>query len=432
MLVLSRTRGQSVMIGDEIDVTVIDMRGDKVRLGINAPRNVAVHRREVYDAIRSQNTASAQMKAEDVPGLSPRPAQGTVAEAAPRKPESSPLFTSWKDPASGVESFILTERVAPAQESFESPASSLSADGRCLWFYCAFSPGGHPRYGRSLAVVDFHDNAVRHFPETQFGEASPLVDPQTGDVYWSSAHHVYRRSAKGTGRAALVGQLGRDALRDGQFPLSASTRLSFSADRRRLSLDAALDGKGLVGAIDVAGGAAEVWQAFEKPASHAQFNPVEPDLMLFRLDGQLHTVRKGQKAKALAKEVTRVAEAFWSADGKAVYYTAPGAGLMRVAAEGGKAETIWPAASASFHIDAAGQYIVAAVASPEPGHSRVAFYNVRAGKEARIYTLTGEAGALRARPRFTGNGEYVVYTTSAKERADVALTPVAALVAATA
>jgi carbon storage regulator len=54
MLVLSRHRDESIMIGDSIVVTVIDIRGDKVRLGIQAPSDVAVHRQEVYDAIRQE------------------------------------------------------------------------------------------------------------------------------------------------------------------------------------------------------------------------------------------------------------------------------------------------------------------------------------------------------------------------------------------
>jgi carbon storage regulator len=52
MLVLSRQRDEVLMIGDDIEVVVVDLRGDKVRLGINAPKDTAVHRKEVYDAIR--------------------------------------------------------------------------------------------------------------------------------------------------------------------------------------------------------------------------------------------------------------------------------------------------------------------------------------------------------------------------------------------
>lgn len=51
MLVLSRYRDESIHIGDDIVVTVVDVRGDRVRLGIQAPPHVMVHRREIYDAI---------------------------------------------------------------------------------------------------------------------------------------------------------------------------------------------------------------------------------------------------------------------------------------------------------------------------------------------------------------------------------------------
>jgi carbon storage regulator len=54
MLVLSRKKNESIIISDDITVTVIEIRGDKVRLGIEAPKHVTVHRREVYEAIQSQ------------------------------------------------------------------------------------------------------------------------------------------------------------------------------------------------------------------------------------------------------------------------------------------------------------------------------------------------------------------------------------------
>jgi len=57
MLVLSRKKNESIIINDHITVTVIEIRGDKVRLGIEAPKDVTVHRREVYDAIQSQAKA---------------------------------------------------------------------------------------------------------------------------------------------------------------------------------------------------------------------------------------------------------------------------------------------------------------------------------------------------------------------------------------
>lgn len=59
MLVLSRQRDETIMIGDEIEITVVDIRGDKVRLGITAPTRIAVHRKEVYEAIKKENEQAA-------------------------------------------------------------------------------------------------------------------------------------------------------------------------------------------------------------------------------------------------------------------------------------------------------------------------------------------------------------------------------------
>jgi carbon storage regulator len=55
MLVLSRHRDESIMIGDDVVVTIVDIRGDKVRLGIEAPQDIPVHRQEVYEAIQREN-----------------------------------------------------------------------------------------------------------------------------------------------------------------------------------------------------------------------------------------------------------------------------------------------------------------------------------------------------------------------------------------
>ena len=57
MLVLSRKKNESIIINDHITVTVIEIRGDKVRLGIEAPKDVSVHRREVYEAIHGEDSA---------------------------------------------------------------------------------------------------------------------------------------------------------------------------------------------------------------------------------------------------------------------------------------------------------------------------------------------------------------------------------------
>lgn len=86
MLVLSRQRDETIMIGDDIEITIVDIRGDKVRLGITAPSHIAVHRKEVYDAIQRENRAAANIKPEDLPPDATRPGDNPPPGSGPRPP----------------------------------------------------------------------------------------------------------------------------------------------------------------------------------------------------------------------------------------------------------------------------------------------------------------------------------------------------------
>lgn len=69
MLVLSRKRNEKIVIGDEVVVTVLDVRGDQVQLGIDAPRKIPVHRHEVYEAIRKVTEEASQTPPDTMDGL---------------------------------------------------------------------------------------------------------------------------------------------------------------------------------------------------------------------------------------------------------------------------------------------------------------------------------------------------------------------------
>ena len=60
MLVLTRKTGESIQIGDDIELTVISVKGDQVKLGINAPKNVDIHRKEIYLSIQEENTEASK------------------------------------------------------------------------------------------------------------------------------------------------------------------------------------------------------------------------------------------------------------------------------------------------------------------------------------------------------------------------------------
>lgn len=85
MLVLSRQRDESIMIGDNICITIVDIRGDKVRLGIEAPAEIPVHRQEVWEAIQRENLRATKLKPPAADTLG-RPSAATPAPTSAQPP----------------------------------------------------------------------------------------------------------------------------------------------------------------------------------------------------------------------------------------------------------------------------------------------------------------------------------------------------------
>jgi carbon storage regulator len=69
MLVLSRKIDECIMIGDQIEISVVDIKGDQVKLGISAPSSVKIYRKEVYQAIQRENIEAARVKPSVLPSL---------------------------------------------------------------------------------------------------------------------------------------------------------------------------------------------------------------------------------------------------------------------------------------------------------------------------------------------------------------------------
>jgi carbon storage regulator len=123
MLVLSRQRDETIMIGDDIEITIVDIRGDKVRLGITAPATIPVHRKEVYDAIQRENREAARVKMEDLGSL-PKAGRPSVPPGLhrPATPPSAPAAS-----APGARPAVNGSANGSAGSGVNKPASPAAA-----------------------------------------------------------------------------------------------------------------------------------------------------------------------------------------------------------------------------------------------------------------------------------------------------------------
>lgn len=89
MLVLSRTKDQSIIIGDNIKITIVDVRGDKVRLGITAPKDVPVHREEIWLAIQKEKQSKQeQTQGPPAENQAQQPPEQETDQKSPAGPKS--------------------------------------------------------------------------------------------------------------------------------------------------------------------------------------------------------------------------------------------------------------------------------------------------------------------------------------------------------
>lgn len=89
MLVLSRKRDESIIIGDDVVVTIIDIKGEQVKLGVSAPKSISIHRKEVYEAIQAENVAASRPEAQNLSVLANVLKKTPSAIANARKPRTT-------------------------------------------------------------------------------------------------------------------------------------------------------------------------------------------------------------------------------------------------------------------------------------------------------------------------------------------------------
>ncbi len=87
MLILSRKINESIMIGDQIEISIVDIKGDQIKLGINAPKNVKVYRKEVYVAIQEENIEAVKASPDAIAGLGTLFSDKTAAKKNDENPK---------------------------------------------------------------------------------------------------------------------------------------------------------------------------------------------------------------------------------------------------------------------------------------------------------------------------------------------------------
>lgn len=370
-----------------------------------------------------------------------------------KTPQTSRLFTRWSHPTTGIESYVLTERVAPVQQSLYYTVPSMTDDGRYLWLRCAYPPEGGRHAQAVLGVVDFELDELRVYPETQHPTAAAGVDVLTGDVYWGVDRDIWKRGPRTGDKPVRISRLPDEIPSKGLERIA--THLTHSADRKSLALDARAGLISYLGDIPLDGSPMRIWQRIEKYHNHAIFSPTDPDTILFAYEHwkepssgafngatkyhRMWLLRRGQKAEPVLKEpVSHSGHEWWDADGKHVWYVHYGVGIKKVDLATRQETNVWPGRLSHGYSDRSSRYLTADwMLDPRVCDCIVYFYDVQTKKQLEIVSrpplaehLT-QITHLHPHPQFVSQDRYICYTTTVHDRVDVALTPVEPLKAMT-
>ena len=376
--------------------------------------------------------------------------------------EKSKLFVPYVDPVSGKTSYVFRHPDIPHAQSFYFTNRSISRDGRYIWAYIAFPPSCSAAYGRTLGVVDTVLDTFTHFPTTAFFDASPLVDEESGDVYFGSLLGICRKSPDPSEPPVLVAPL-PDFLRGKGVLQNVATHMTFSSDRTRVCFDAHIGDRFVFGDVELASGRWRRWCEFDYCKNHAQMSPTDPDLMMIAEDdyslvesGERRTIRYDENGKLARIYLLRRGDAeptyipplfvearheWWSSDGKSIYYVDWDNGTIRYSLTDGSYEIVDPRGTWHAHTSKDGTLFVADENEIDGKKwyrgcpSRVHLYDRKADRYVNIVT---ENPALYKReepcryhidphPQFALDDQVVMFTTTVTGKVSFAISELAHL-----
>jgi len=375
-----------------------------------------------------------------------------------KMPETSKHFEKWTDPESGVVSYVLRTRVAKQQQSFYFVNRSMTEDGRFLWFYCVDPPSNT----RTMGLVDFEADEVRHFPEIRGVAASPYVDLETGDLYWTTDCGVFQHSPFVDGGVQSLCGVPSSFPKVEHRLYQLACHLTRNASETEFFLDARIDNKFICGDVDIATGEYTEWGRDTSMFNHAQFSPTDDDLVLIckeywtdALTGEFHLIptgedgvferlwlwRRGEDPRRIPPiHGGKATHEWWSPKGDAVYYCAyPGYGIARydLATRGQRMVTTHRATHAHSSLD--DKYFVfdQTIGRQYRGCAwKVFFYNHESDKTACIVTHNPQYNTQEnpsswhpdPHPQFVSNDRYIVSTLNINGAMNVLVTPVEPLI----
>ncbi len=353
---------------------------------------------------------------------------------------------------SGLTSYILTNRVAPLIQSFYFTNRSLSSDARYLWFYCTHPPAASAELGRTLGVADFLEGTVQWFPETQFRDASPFIEPDTAEVFWCSGFDVYRRAPQVGAKIELINGI-PESIHHNRYGKRLATHLTLSSDRREFLIDAHFGREWCIGSLPLDGSEFQVWKTFDRCYNHAQFSPTNPDLALIAQDGwidvasgkahgyenRIWLLNRNGKMQPLFSDAASLTHEWWDPDGQHIWYVDYNRGTEKINIHTGTVTNVWPAGTCHSHSNADGRYLVGDIGtySQEMKPARVRFLNTVTGREIDIVTALPLPPYNRAtyhidpHPQFCAGDLLIAYTTTVMGRVDIALIKTSDLIEAT-
>ncbi|MFP4355947.1 MAG: hypothetical protein ACLFUJ_12555 [Phycisphaerae bacterium] len=365
-------------------------------------------------------------------------------------------FTSWKDPASGVESFILDKRVAPVQKHLYYTTPSISADGKWLWFSAAFPPSR--QFHLAVCCLDPDEPMIKLFPQmTLSGNPRVLPDGRTALVPVAEA--IWRFDVDENIQQVL--RLGHDLLA-GKYLFNLITTTTISADGKYIVLDCHIGNRTLIALGEIETGQVKPLHWIPRKYHHAMFSPVDPELIMlaqapgtdyisgdkFSFDIRAWLMdTKGQRFEPVLGDKwfghnSKVCHEWWADDGT-ICWCDYDDGVFEIDLENRRAERVWAHPACHAHANADRTLLVC---DDHPYTRRkekplgVYFYDRAAEKEIAIVTRMDYPSVtelvepqdwrkyhLDPHPQFSPDGRNIVYCTQVRDRVDLAIAPVEAI-----